>query len=352
MATTSTFLKNASIRHAIFVQRFAGGELKKLLPLLQNVQRETLVALQTGAELTSFRRERLRRLYAHIDDLLKQSYSQIGVSVKEGLKEFAQYEADFNTRMYTKATTVEFAAPSTSLIEAAVFKSPMITLQARGVNIDGALSEFSRKKRKEIIGTIKQGVVAGKTNADIAKDITFVSEKIQKNHATALVRTIANHTSSAARESVLRENKDVIRGYQWVSTLDANTTETCISLDGQIFDLDEGPRPPIHFGCRSTIVPVVREEYSLKIDEQISRPAKGAEGREDVPFTSNYNSWLKTQSPEFQDEVLGAAKGRLFRDGGLSVSQFVDKNYKPLNLNQLKRKEPLAFEKAGLTKGD
>jgi hypothetical protein len=96
------------------------------------------------------------------------------------------------------------------------------------------------------------------------------------------------------------------------------------------------------------VIPKVKSEFSLSIDEQLKRQAKGSEGKEQVPFTQTYNSWLKNQSNEFQDEVLGVKKAKLFRQGGLDVRQFVDQNYKPLTLKQLRSKEPLAFEKAGL----
>jgi SPP1 gp7 family putative phage head morphogenesis protein len=347
MASTQTFLKNATTRHAVFVERLAGGELNKLIPFLNRVQRETIAKL-SGKELTSYNRYRLRRLYAGIDDLLQQAYAEMGETLKDGMTELGKYEAEFNAKMYTKATSVEFVIPSVELIEAAVLKSPISLLAEKNINIDGALKEFSKAKRQEIIGTIKQGVVAGKTNQEIVKDIGFVTQSIQRNHARSLVRTLANHTSASARDSVMQQNKDVITGVEWVSTLDSRTTDTCKALDGQFFADGEGVRPPVHWGCRSTTIPKVKQEYSLSIDEQLKRKAKGSDGKEEVPFTQTYNSWLKQQSNDFQDEVLGATKAKLFREGGLNVKQFVDQNYKPLTLNQLKRKEPLAFEKAGL----
>jgi len=49
---------------------------------------------------------------------------------------------------------------------------------------------------------------------------------------------------------------------------------------------------------------------------------------------------------------LGPVRGKLFRDGGLTAERFaalqLDKNFKPLALDQLKELEPLAFERARL----
>lgn len=45
-------------------------------------------------------------------------------------------------------------------------------------------------------------------------------------------------------------------------------------------------------------------------------------------------------------------RGKLFRDGGLTPERFaafqLDKNFKPLTLDQLKELEPVAFSKADL----
>ncbi|MFP3663054.1 hypothetical protein SB768_31970, partial [Burkholderia sp. SIMBA_043] len=59
-----------------------------------------------------------------------------------------------------------------------------------------------------------------------------------------------------------------------------------------------------------------------------------------------------TQPAAFQDATLGPVRGKLFRDGGLTAERFaalqLDKNFKPLTLDQLKELEPLAFERARL----
>jgi hypothetical protein len=65
-----------------------------------------------------------------------------------------------------------------------------------------------------------------------------------------------------------------------------------------------------------------------------------------------YYGWLKTQPESFQDDVLGPMRGKLLRDGGLSAEKFaslnLDKNFEPLSLDEMRRREPLAFERAGL----
>ena len=65
-----------------------------------------------------------------------------------------------------------------------------------------------------------------------------------------------------------------------------------------------------------------------------------------VDSRTTYNSWLKRQPAEFQDEVLGQSGAHFFSPWGLSLSKFTDDSGKLYDLDTLKRMEPLAFEKA------
>lgn len=64
---------------------------------------------------------------------------------------------------------------------------------------------------------------------------------------------------------------------------------------------------------------------------------------------TTYTQFLNRQSASFQDSVLGPTRGRLFRQGGLTLQQFVDFTGKQLTLEELAVAHPSAFRKAGLT---
>lgn len=349
MGTSKTFLQNATTRHAIFVQRFAGSQMKEILPLLQKAKADTIAKL-SKKNLSELGKRELNATLKDIDYNLNIIYTKMGKKLTKNMEEFGKYEAEFSARMFTKAAEADFKKPSNTAVVSAIISRPLV-LTDEALSLESTLRTFSKAKRGEMITLIKNGVVKGQTNEEIIKELSFVTDKIQKNHAAALVKTVTNHVSSIARQLIMEENDDIIEAYQWVSTLDGRTTYTCQSLDGKIFEKGKGnPMPPLHWGCRSTTVPVVKKEYKLVSDDAFERTAKGDTGKtEMVKASSTYNSWLKTQSVEFQAEVLGEKRAKLFREGGLNVNQFVDKNYSSLTLEQLKRKEPLAFKKAGLT---
>lgn len=67
-----------------------------------------------------------------------------------------------------------------------------------------------------------------------------------------------------------------------------------------------------------------------------------------VSEKETYQSWLGKQSAAFQDDVLGPTKGKLFREGGVTLDRFVDRNGASLTIDQLRAKEAPAFKRAGV----
>jgi hypothetical protein len=68
-----------------------------------------------------------------------------------------------------------------------------------------------------------------------------------------------------------------------------------------------------------------------------------------VPASLTYPQWLKQQSAAIQDEVLGATRGRLFRNGQVKIDQFVNNAHEVLPLAELIKKERAVFAALGIT---
>lgn len=352
MATTNQYLKNAITRHAIFVNRFSGSQLKEMLPYLERVKARTAGKLAVG-ELTDLSGKRLNALYSEISGVTNGIYTKMGKKLQGNMADFAKYEREFNKKMLDKATVVEWNVPTQRQIKAAVFSDPIPLLAEQGLNVEDLLTEFSAKKSVQLVQTIQDGVIAGDTNADIIKRMSFITDTTMATGLEALVRTVTKHVSRTAMDEFVAENADIVHKMEWSAMLDSSTCEACGYLDGKLFDVGEVPADP-HFGCRCNAFPVVDKEFSIKhLVEGLTRPAIGADGVElDVPLKQNYGEWLKGQPASFQDVALGATKGALFRDGGLSLSRFVDHNYQPINIKDLKASDDKhiisAFKKAGL----
>jgi hypothetical protein len=97
-----------------------------------------------------------------------------------------------------------------------------------------------------------------------------------------------------------------------------------------------------------TTVPVVKSWRELGFRKDELAPSTRASIDGQVSETLSYGDFLRKQDAAFQDEMLGPTRGALFREGKLSVKDFVDDNHNTMTLAELKRAEPRAFSRAGL----
>lgn len=65
-------------------------------------------------------------------------------------------------------------------------------------------------------------------------------------------------------------------------------------------------------------------------------------------ITPSTPTWLKHQSAVRQNEVLGPTRHKLFRAGGLDMDRFYNDKDKFLTLDELRKRDVLAFMKPGL----
>jgi len=101
--------------------------------------------------------------------------------------------------------------------------------------------------------------------------------------------------------------------------------------------------------CRSSTAPVVKSWRELGIDaDEMDEGTRASMGGQ-VPKSETYDSWLRKKSAAFQDDILGAEKGALFRRGELPLDRFVDRKGREYTLDELRRRESAAFKKAGLS---
>ena len=114
----------------------------------------------------------------------------------------------------------------------------------------------------------------------------------------------------------------------------------CRALDGRVFEYGKGPKPPQHFGCRSTIVPEVDYEG---LGFEPPRPGKRAAKGGMVDADTNYGQWLLDQGIERQQEVLGSKAPyfrMLARKHGArdAMAKLVREDGRELTLEQLRRR--------------
>ena len=240
--------------------------------------------------------------------------------------------------------SLNLATPAPELLRAAVVTTPF-----DGRTLGQWYDRLADSAQTRLAQDIRRGVAEGQTTAQIVRNIkTGGYVDVTRAQTEAVARTAVAHVSNSAREMVYQENADVIKGVQWVATLDSRTCLQCAPLDGKVYKLDKGPRPPLHTSCRCTVTPVTKSFKELGIDIGDIPAETRASMNGQVAADITYNKWLRKQPLGVQEMALGKTRAQLFRNGGLSVDQFTNRNRATITLDELKKLESDAFEKAHL----
>ena len=333
--SANNYLLNAGIRHQIYVQRYAGGQVKDLVKYLDGAQKEIIERLDGIQDLTQTRS--LTRKLDQIVDLQKDALEKLGGDLTKNASEFAEYEAEFAVKTLNAASTAEVTLPASEQLRSLVTQKPMqLAISGKqgsviqSLTLNQAVTQFSTDKAAEVTRTIQRGMVDGATVQQLTGEIVRTTNK-HKRQAEALVRTSVNHISSEARSAVNRANNDILKGEEYVSVLDGRTTLGCAALDGKILGFDEPPQTPRHWNCRSLRVPALDDRFQKE-------GLEGTRASMDGPVSAKrtYSGWLKDQPKEFRVQVLGKERAALFDAGKISLDDFVDANGNPVSLKQLR----------------
>jgi SPP1 gp7 family putative phage head morphogenesis protein len=398
MSTANDEFLSMTIEHSIGVERYKAQIIRQINTLLAEsksdledvlYRRLAKIVADGGFDNGPKTTERIRVMMAEIEKVRGGSYSRVRDLLWEDLPKLATYETEWqrSTLLEVLPVEIDMAMPTAELIKSAVFAQPFQGAVMEDWVAGMEVADLDRIKRQ-----IQIGVVEGKTVGQMVTEVVGGAEdagvlEVSRKGAESVVRTAVNYTVNAAREEVWKQNKDIIKGLRWLSVLDGRTSTLCASRDGNIYPVSSGPRPPAHWNCRSSMVPVI-DGMNVVMDRpsvaDTRRPAERnrafrAEARANAgdswkdmtmaernaamkqvkqkwvedkighePSKLTYEQWLRKQSDSFQAEVLGVDKSKLFRDGKLPLDKFIDNSGHEYTLNQLREREAQAFKKARL----
>ena len=341
--STNDKIEDAITRHQVFVMRYSQGRERFADDYVEKLIEAVMDRL--GSDIASVSPARLDQIVAEVAAEIDARSKEYEKSVVDEMLEFVGYQSDFNVNLLDFNTAASVTVPALAVLQAATLLRRMPLEPAKSYTINEALQEYSSRKSRQIVQTVRDGVTLSQTSQEITSNIKNLT-KLQQRQAATLARTIANYVSIQAREVVMRENPNITDSYKWIATLDGRTSLICASRDQQIFkESNDSPKPPAHFNCRSTIAPIIKGEGE-SVDA--FRPALGDDGAQQVNSSTRYETWLRRQSRAFQTEVLGVARAKLFREGRISIGRFVDAQGATLTLDQLRKMEPMVFEDLGI----
>jgi len=370
---------DALVRHQIGLMRLSQGNSAKVIKLLNESEAEIRARLaeKYAAGMST---KRLDSLLASIENARGESFKAANVEWRDQMIGLAKMEPIFldTTLKSVVPVTLSTAMPTVEQLANIVTSTPF---QGRVLSEWSAGLEAGELSRME--DAIKMGMAQGESTQDITRRVlgsrallgTDGATQITRNYADSITRTAVNAISNAAKQSYYEENQDIFKEELFVATLDARTTLICASNDGKRFKVGTGPRPPLHWRCRSLRIAIILDEVIGTrpvrnfTEQQLAREFKGTgqstgykawrarrvrELTGTAPARLTYNEWLKRQSARFQDDILGPTRGRLFRENKLSLDKFVNRNGKAYTIKQLREMDaehmaPAGWNPAGAT---
>lgn len=357
--TANEEIQDRTIRHMVYLERYKISEIRRLRKILDTevipeitakIEARIAKIKERGTDLGKTTTARLKELEKELQHLSGLLADRMKSEISKDIGELATHEIDWqqNTIKQSVGFALETVLPNPRAVAALINKTSFA-----GLTLDQWFDTISRSTQKNIMIAVNRGIVEGETTDQIVrrirgtKKLNFTDGVYSKtrHQVETVARSTINHATNQARLEFFKENDDIISGLKWISTLDSRTSTICASLDGKVFPIDKGPRPPAHPNCRSTMTAVLKDADQLGLDLTEGKRAS-IDGQ--VPASTTYGQWLKKQPVAVQDDVLGVTRARLFRKGGLSIEKFVGSDLQPLTLEQLRLTEKNAFIKAGI----
>ncbi|EDI0784767.1 hypothetical protein ABK178_004633 [Salmonella enterica subsp. enterica serovar Brandenburg] len=368
--TVNERLCDESIAHAIWISRYSTGVANRMVKLLNESDAELtarlLVALDS-LEPNSFTVTRLEALLASVREINRAAINGMFSSLSSELCDLAQYEAGYQLSLFD-ALLPEFVTdihPLVGISPDALYAAAMAR-PFQGRLLSEWASNLEADRLNRISNAVRQGFLLGDTNEQIARKIRghasrgFQDGALQMSRANAasIAKTAVGHLAATARNSFADANNDLMKGKQWLSTLDIRTTHLCRIRDRLKYTLDgkpighkipylQGPGR-IHFCCRSTETFILKSAKELGIDVRDVSPAERASMDGVVAGDTAYREWFLRQPYTRQKQIVGEPRAKLIRDGGMSPDEFYTDKGEWLTLKQLRERDALAFRKAGI----
>lgn len=293
-----------------------------------------------------YRQGRLDRLDARVREVAGSAYDRMYAEQRAALASVGASQAQgasMQLRAVLGAGNAGRVAPTTGLgpnfFKAVVDREPV-----QGALLKDWFKGQAQRTQFQVGRQVRLGMVGGETIDDMVRRVRGRSNgrgrytggvmQTSTREATAIIRTAVNDISNTAMLNTFEANADILAGVTFTATLDARTSSICQATDSKTWKLDDPAiqRPPLHINCRSVLIPEVDwKGLGMEPPPEGTRASAGGQ----VPASTTYEDWLRSQDRAMQDEILGPGRAQLFRDGKVGLRELVTADGRRIPLDAL-----------------
>jgi hypothetical protein len=237
------------------------------------------------------------------------------------------------------------------------------SMPADGAMLQDYMHWLGQKYFSRVVDEVGQSVIQGETYREMVGRIGNAARgTLARSDCITMARTLTQQVTAEADKMVYAQNKDLIEGVAWLSTLDNRTCADCAVLDGMewFYDPKEGmrgmeslPGLPLHRRCRCRTVPIVRSWSDLFGSEAAALDASNSEELRPYSIRDTYKTgpnqgqpyqvgtgggkileagqttaktaegWIK-EHPEVADQILGKNRAELLLSGKMNLNDMLD----------------------------
>lgn len=340
-------LESLLLRNTIDIDAAGKGVREELVKLLDNALGKIITRLENLDQDRVFTRRRLEALKREIAGTLSKLDDKYNAVLTDARRRVIEAEYGSLAPVLAAETGKEILSripikTVESLLERPLFGNRM----ERWVQVH--LKGVEKRARQELADAVINGESIGKVNRRLRKSLG-----ISRRNADILSRTALLKASHDARAQLYNNNRDVIKGYEYVATLDSRTCPICFPDDGKRAKKRSSlPQPPRHPRCRCIIRPLTRFSDKFpsdrpavtKVETKVVKHRDGTTSTKFRPLEvsfdhKTYEQFFRSQPESWQRDVLGSARFRLWKDGKADLGDFrAEGRNRVLSLEQLERK--------------
>ena len=147
-----------------------------------------------------------------------------------------------------------------------------------------------------------KGIAEGWNPRKLGRELSREIDNLSRGRAILIARTEQIRSYRTANREVYQRNADVLRGWRWTAAKTPATCSMCLALDGEIFPVEEVLSS--HPACRCSMMPLPKTDFG-------------------GPQPSSGEDYFRKLSEKEQDRVIGKGKGKLYREGKITLKDNV-----------------------------
>lgn len=377
----STKAADYATTHGFKILRVGAGMRAQAFATLQELDKELASIVAAAGTQPTLNSAKYAAMQNDAKATIADAYNIISKNHGKALDELAGIEWQASNKMINNAIGVDLVSGNIppKLLEA-ITKAPVVLGHSSADWWNGQSADLRQKFQAEMA----KGALLGETTPQLLKRLRGAGVfetpeagsppnliKKAKRDAEALILTSSASIANHARLESFKAKSDLIKGIEWVSTLDSRTTLICMGLDGKQWRFPDMqpvghdkayPGSTAHWRCRSTIISVLYSWAELsgkklptldnatlqeRVDSILEKSGMSEEQRAaarvntrasmDGQASKNhtYETWAKKKGIEFIEQVLGPGRASLYETGKMSFSDLTDQNNRPITLKQL-----------------